>query len=139
MTRINLLPWRENRRKEERRQFMSLAGGSVMLMAVIVFYVHLHIGGLIDGQERRNEFMTGEIARVDAMITEIRAIETKKQQLLARMKIIQELQGQRPQIVHLFDELAQAVPSGMYLTRVAQQGDVLVIEGIAQSNARVST
>lgn len=139
MTRINLLPWREIRRKEQRRQFISVAGGAALLMAVIVLYVHIHIGGLIDGQERRNKFMTDEIARVDAMIAEIRTLETKKQQLLARMNIIQELQTRRPEIVHVFDELVQAVPQGMYLTRVSQQGDVLVIEGIAQSNARVSS
>lgn len=139
MTRINLLPWREIRRKEERRQFISIAGGAVVLMAVIVLYIHIHIGGLIDGQERRNKFMSDEIAKVDAMIAEIRTLETKKQQLLARMNIIQELQTRRPEIVHVFDELAQAVPQGMYLTRVTQQGDVLVVEGVAQSNARVSS
>ncbi len=139
MTRINLLPWREIRRKEDRRQFISIAAGAAILMAVIVFYVHIHIGGMIESQERRNKFLQDEIAKVDAMIAEIRTIETKKQQLLARMNIIQELQTRRPEVVHIFDELARAVPSGMYLTNVVQQSGTLVVEGVAQSNARVSS
>lgn len=138
MTRINLLPWREIRRKEERRQFISVAAGAAVLMGLIVFYVHLHVGGLIEDQERRNKFMQDEIAKVDAKIAEIRTLESKKQQLLARMNIIQQLQTRRPEIVHVFDELAQAVPEGMYLTRISQQGGTLVVEGVAQSNARVS-
>ena len=139
MTRINLLPWREIRRKEERRQFISIAGGAAVLMALILFYVHIHVGGIIEDQERRNKFMQDEIAKVDAQIAEIRTLEAKKQQLLARMDIIQQLQTRRPEIVHVFDELARAVPSGMYLTRVSQQGGVLIVEGVAQSNARVSS
>lgn len=138
MTRINLLPWRETRRKEERRQFISVAAGAAVLMGVIVLYAHIHIGGLISGQEQRNKFMRDEIAAVDAKIAEIRSLETKKQQLLARMNIIQELQTRRPEIVHIFDQLVHAVPSGMSLTRISQQGGVIVVEGIAESNARVS-
>lgn len=138
MTRINLLPWREMRRKEQRRQFFSVAGGAAVLMGLMVFYAHLHIGGLIAAQEQRNKFMRDEIAAVDAKIAEIRSLETKKAQLLARMNIIQELQTRRPAIVRMFDELVRAVPSGMWLTRVSQQGDAVVIEGVAESNARVS-
>jgi type IV pilus assembly protein PilN len=138
MTRINLLPWREMRRKEERRQFFSIAAGASILMGVIVLYVHIHIGGLIAAQEQRNKYMRDEIAAVDAKITEIRALETTKQQLLARMNIIQELQTRRPEIVHIFDELVRAVPAGLHLTRISQQAGSIVIEGVAESNARVS-
>lgn len=138
MTRINLLPWREMRRKEERRQFISIAAGAAILMGAIVFYIHIHVGGLIDEQERRNRFMQDEIAKVEQKIAEIRTLETRKQQLLARMSIIQQLQTRRPEIVRVFDEVARAVPSGMYLTRISQQGSVLEVEGMAQSNARVS-
>jgi type IV pilus assembly protein PilN len=138
MTRINLLPWREIRRKEQRRQFFSVAAGASILMGMIVLYIHIHVGGLITAQEQRNKYMRDEIAAVDAKIAEIKSLETKKQQLLARMNIIQELQTRRPEIVHIFDELVRAVPAGLYLTRISQQGDNIVIEGVAESNARVS-
>lgn len=138
MTSINLLPWREIRRKEQQRQFFSVAAGAAVLMALIVFYIHIHVGGMIDLQSMRNKFLEEEIAKVEAKIVEIKTIEAKKAQLLARMNIIQQLQTRRPAIVHVFDELVKAVPSGMYLTNVSQQGRQLVIEGAAQSNARVS-
>lgn len=138
MTCINLLPWRETRRKEQQRQFFSVAGGAAVLMGLIVFYIHIHVGGLIDLQSQRNKFLEDEIAKVEAKITEIKTLESKKEQLLARMSIIQQLQTRRPAIVHIFDELAKAVPSGMYLTNVSQHDKLLMIEGIAQSNARVS-
>lgn len=138
MTCINLLPWRETRRKEQQRQFFSIAGGAAVLMAMIVFYIHIHVGSLIELQSQRNKFLEDEIVKVEAKIVEIKTIESKKEQLLARMSIIQQLQTRRPAIVHVFDELAKAVPSGMYLTKTSQQDKLLVIEGVAQSNARVS-
>lgn len=138
MTRINLLPWRETSRKEQQRQFISIAAGASVLMAVIVFYVHIHVGGLIDGQAARNNFIEKEIALVDEKISEIKQLESEKQQLLARMNIIQQLQSRRPEIVHIFDEIVRRVPDGIYLTSVKQRGESLVIEGVAESNARVS-
>lgn len=138
MTRINLLPWRETLRKELQRQFISIAAGAAVLMAVIVFYIHIHIGGMIDTQTARNTFLEKEIASVDEKITEIKQLESEKQQLLARMNIIQQLQSRRPEIVHVFDEIVRSVPDGIYLTGLKQQGDSLVIEGVAESNARVS-
>ena len=138
MTRINLLPWRETRRKEQQRQFISIAAGAAVLMGVIVLYLHLHVSGLIEEQTLRNKFMQDEIAKVEAKIAEIKTLETKKQQLLARMTIIQQLQSRRPEIVHVFDELVRAVPPGMYLTKISEQGNTMVFEGVAQSNARVS-
>jgi type IV pilus assembly protein PilN len=138
MTSINLLPWRETRRKEQQRQFFSISGGAAVLMGLIVFYIHIHVSGMIDMQSQRNKFLEDEIKQVEAKIVEIKTLETKKEQLLARMNVIQQLQTRRPAIVHVFDELAKAVPSGMYLTNVSQHGKSLVIEGVAQSNARVS-
>lgn len=138
MTRINLLPWRELRRKEQQRQFISIAAGAVILMGMALLYVHLHMNSLIDDQNQRNKFLQDEIAKVEEKIAEIRTLETKKQQLLARMDIIQQLQTRRPEIVHIFDELVMAMPSGMYLTSISQSGKVIIIEGAAQSNARIS-
>lgn len=139
MTRINLLPWRELRRKEQQRQFVSIAAGAAILMGVILLYVHIHVAGMIEEQTMRNKFMQDEISKVEAKIAEIKTLETKKQQLLARMNIIQQLQTRRPEIVHVFDELVRAVPPGMYLTKISQQGSNMVIEGVAQSNARISS
>jgi len=139
MTQINLLPWRETIRKEKQRQFVSVAVGAVLLMGAIIFYVHLHFGGQIDAQNERNVFLKKEISKVEAKIKEIRALEAEKASLLARMGVIQQLQGRRPEIVHIFYDLMRNVPSGIYLTSVKQKGTSIVIEGVAQSNARVST
>lgn len=138
MTRINLLPWRELRRKEQQRQFISIAAGAVILMGMVLVYVHLHMGALIEDQNQRNKFLQDEIAKVEQKITEIRTLEAKKQQLLARMDVIQQLQTRRPEIVHIFDEVVRAVPAGMYLTGISQTGSSIIIEGAAQSNARIS-
>lgn len=138
MTRINLLPWREALRKEQQRQFISIAAGAAVLTAVIMVYIHIHVSGMIDGQKARNNFLEQQIAAVDKKITEIKELQTEKQQLLARMNIIQQLQSRRPEIVHVFDEMAREVPDGIYLTNIKQTGDSLLIEGVAESNARVS-
>ncbi|MEK7322782.1 MAG: PilN domain-containing protein [Pseudomonadota bacterium] len=138
MTRINLLPWREQQRKERERQFYTVAGGAVVMMLLVVGYIHIHVSGLIDQQKGRNDFMTQEIAAVDAQIAEIKELEAEKSQLLARMKVIEQLQSQRPQMVHLFDELVKSIPEGVYLTSVKQNGSSVIVEGVAQSNARVS-
>lgn len=139
MTRINLLPWRQARRKERERQFTFIAAGSVILMIGLVFYVHIHFSGLIDNQNGRNDFLTAQIAILDKQIGEINNLSAEKARLLARMTIIQELQTSRPVSVHLFDELVNALPEGSYYTIVKQQGTALTLEGMAQSNARVST
>lgn len=138
MTRINLLPWREQLRKERERQFYSIAGGAALLAALVVGYAHLHVAGMIETQKQRNNFLESEIKTVEEQIKEIKELETEKAQLLARMKVIEQLQSQRPQMVHLFDELVKTVPDGVYLTSVKQSGTSIVVEGVAQSNARVS-
>jgi len=138
MTRINLLPWRERQRKELQRQFISIAGGAVVLMGAIIFYVHLHMASLIDVQSVRNDFLNKEIALVEEKIKEIKGLENEKQNLLTRMEVIQELQTRRPEIVHLFDEFVRNVPEGVYLTGITQRGNTIKITGVAQSNATVS-
>jgi type IV pilus assembly protein PilN len=137
-TRINLLPWRETLRKERKRQFASIAGGVSLLMLVIVFYAHLHVGAMIEHQNSRNTTLETEIAKVDESIKEISELETKKTQLLNRMTVIQDLQTRRPLSVHLLDELVRTLPDGLVLTKVTQMGTALNLEGMAQSNARIS-
>jgi type IV pilus assembly protein PilN len=138
MARINLLPWRAELRKQRQREFFSIAGGSAMVMLLVVFYGHFHISGMIDGQMGRNQFLEQQIVEVEGRIKEITELEKQKQQLVARMKVIERLQSNRPEIVHVFDELARATPDGLYLTGITQKGTELKIEGMAQSNARVS-
>ncbi len=137
-THINLLPWRETLRKERKRQFASIAGGIALLMAAVIFYVHLHINGLVEYQNSRNALLETEIAKVDESIKEIRELETKKTQLLNRMTVIQDLQTRRPLSVHLLDELVRTLPEGLVLARVTQKDADLELEGVAQSNARIS-
>lgn len=138
MTRINLLPWRESLRKERKRQFASVAGGAALLMVVIIFYVHIHINGMMGHQNSRNAFLEKEITKVDKKIKEIRELESKKKDLLNRMNVIQELQTRRPLSVRLLDEIVRTLPDGVYLKKISQKDMDLVFDGVAQSNARVS-
>jgi len=116
-----------------------VAGTAAVLMAVIVFYIHFYIGGLIDDQNNRNNFLQSEISKVDKKISQIKALKSEKEKLLARMNIIQQLQTRRPEIVHVFEELARSVPEGIYLTNAKQEGVLITLDGVAQSNARVSS
>jgi len=138
MAHINLLPWREELRKERQRQFLTVLGLSVILMALIILAAHLRIDGMIDNQQSRNRYLQGEIKKVEQQIKEINRLEKEKKRLLARMDIIQQLQRNRPEVVHLFDEMARIIPDGIHLTQLTQKGKTIVLNGIAQSNARVS-
>lgn len=139
MAHINLLPWREKLRKQRRREFGFMVLGALVLTLLGMGYWHWYVQGLIDNQNARNRFLENEIAKVDKEIREIRDLEKTRQKLIARMKVIEDLQVSRPQIVHLFDELVTVVPDGAYLTRMVQNGRNLSLDGRAQSNARVST
>jgi len=138
MSRINLLPWRETLRKERRQRFFTSMGITAGAAAGVVVVIHLYVGSLIEAQDRRNNFLKSEIAQVEKKIMAIRELEKEKQKLLARMEIIQQLQTQRPEIVHIFDELPRRLPEGIYLTGVEQRSRNLLISGVAQSNARIS-
>lgn len=137
-TRINLLPWREMRRKEQDRQLLTIAVGAWILMGVVIFYAHIHVSSLIENQNRRNEFLNQEIAKVEAQIKEIAELKKKRADLIARMNVIYQLQGDRTQIVHMFDELARKLPDGVYLSSLNHAGSNIALKGVAQSNARVS-
>ena len=138
MARINLLPWREEERKEQQKTLLTITGMSAILMALIIVALYMEIGRQIGSQENRNNYINSEIQKVEQQIAEITTLEKEKQQLLKRMEVIQRLQRNRPEVVHLFDELPKMLPEGMYLKSVSQNGVNLMIEGIAQSNARVS-
>ena len=137
-TRINLLPWREMQRKEQDRQLLSIAVGAWILMGVVIFYAHVHVSSLIENQNRRNDFLNQEIAKVDKEIKEIAALKKQRAALIARMNVIYELQSDRTQVVHLFDELARKLPEGIYFSSLKHTGNNIALQGTAQSNARVS-
>ncbi|MCU7929826.1 MAG: PilN domain-containing protein [Candidatus Thiodiazotropha sp. (ex Codakia rugifera)] len=139
MARINLLPWREAERKERQKEFGLMVLAGALLSAFVVFGIHLLIQSQIEAQNQRNAYLQREIDAVEKQIREIRDLDKTKQNLLARMNIIQELQGSRPQIVHLFDEIVTTLPDGVYLDQVNQKGNTVTFEGQAQSNARVSS
>ncbi|VAW96132.1 Type IV pilus biogenesis protein PilN [hydrothermal vent metagenome] len=138
MAKINLLPWRQELRKEQQRQFLTIMGLSVVLVVVGILAVHLQYARLIGKQEERNAFLTQHIRKVEAEIKEIDALADKKDRLLARMEIIQKLQRNRPEMVRLFDELVRVLPEGVHLSALKQTNRSLKLDGIAQSNARVS-
>lgn len=139
MARINLLPWRAERRKQRQKEFGILLGlsalGAVLLSILMVGYYSAQI----DGQNARNQFLTDQIAEVQKQIDEIKLLDEKKAKLLARKEIIEKLQANRSQMVHLFDSLVRTIPDGVILTAIKQDEDTLTLEGRAQSNARVST
>lgn len=139
MARINLLPWREELRQERQKQFYialgaSALGAGLVFLAVVMFY-----NGRIDNQEDRNQFLETEIRKLDRQIERIAELEQTRDRLLARKEVIERLQKNRTLMVHLFDQLVRTVPTGIRLTSVQQQGNDLIINGMTQSNARVST
>ncbi|CRI64874.1 Fimbrial assembly family protein [Thiocapsa sp. KS1] len=138
MTRINLLPWREEARQRRRKEFAAAGGLALVFTLLLAVLVHLQIEGRIGDQQARNQLLEGEIAQLNRQIKEIEDLEKIKADLLSRMEIIQQLQESRPEIVRLFDELVVAIPEGVYLTKLEQNGRAVVVEGRAQSNARVS-
>ncbi len=138
MKQINLLPWREARRKGQQRRFALFAAGWTISAAAMVLGGYFYVGDLISAQQTRNAFLQKEISELDRSIASIKELKKEKQQLMARMEVISELQGSRTAIVHMLDELARLVPGGVYFTAMKQRGTVLEIEGVAQSNANVS-
>ncbi|MDH5515430.1 MAG: PilN domain-containing protein [Gammaproteobacteria bacterium] len=138
MARINLLPWREELNKQKQREFVFLSGGSVLIAGLIVLFSHLHINGMIEDQNQRNDFLQSEIDLLNKRIGRIKELEKMKGDLLARMNVIQELQSSRPESVHLMDEMVRTLPDGVYLEAFNQKGRNLTMKGVAQSNARVS-
>ncbi|MCK4840546.1 MAG: PilN domain-containing protein [Methylococcales bacterium] len=138
MAKINLLPWREELRKKKQEEFIAAIGAGVLVTCVLFALVYFYIEELKQYQQLRNTILTNEIKVVDKKIEEIKDIEAKKRKLLTKIDVIHELQKSRPQIVHLFDELAKVTPEGIFLNKFKQSGKNLSFTGKAQSNARVS-
>lgn len=139
MAKINLLPWRAERRKLRQKDFYGMLGLAALAGVLVSFLIVSYYSGRISSQTSRNQFLRDEIAKVDGQITEITELDKKKSRLLARKEVIEQLQANRSQMVHLFDSLVRTIPDGVTLTAIKQEGDILTLFGRSQSNARVST
>lgn len=139
MPRINLVPWREAERKRKRQEFGVGAVAAVLLAGVIAFAVNWQMQSAVDNQNERNQYLKDEIAKLDKQITEILDLEQQKQRLLARMQVIEQLERSRPEIVHVFDQLARTIPDGIHLTSLKQTDRRIQLKGLAQSSTRVAS
>ena len=139
VTQINLLPWRAELRQEQKKQFAVMVVMTCVLAAAIVGLIHFQMQAKISYQMSRNRFVTDEINKVNEEIKEISELQKVRRSLIERMEVIQDLQGSRPSIVHLFTDIVSTVPNGVYLESLIQTGGNLELNGQAESNSRVST
>lgn len=139
MARINLLPWRAERRKNRQKEFSLMLGATALGAVLVAFGISYYYGLQIDGQNERNSFLEQQIAEVERQNEEIKELNRTKSRLLARKEVIEKLQADRSQMVHLFDSLVRTIPDGVVLMSIKQDDKLLTLEGRSQSNARVST
>src|SRR5262245_2870321 len=139
MPRINLLPWRDEERKERKLKFFMALGLSALGACVVAGIGYMMMDSMVSAQDARNAKLKDEIAILDRQIEKINSLEADKARFIARMGVIEKLQRSRPEIVHIFDEIAKQIPDGVYLTGMTQTGSRLKFEGVAQSSTRVST
>ena len=139
MARINLLPHREMRRKQQQQQFFVMLAVVTVLAIGIWFSVHTYLDGVLTNQQARNTYLQTEIVKLDKEIAEINKLKEQTAALLKRKQVVETLQGNRAEVVHLLDQLVRQLPDGMYLKSIKQQGSKVAISGYTQSQARVST
>jgi len=139
MAQINLLPWREERRQAKKREFLASVGLVLALGASLVLLADRVVNAQIDHQEARNAYLQENIKELDKAVAEIRDLQRRRDQLLDRMRVIQELQGNRPIIVRVLDQLVRTVPDGVFYTDLKTKGELITISGVAESNNRVSS
>ncbi|WP_297769682.1 PilN domain-containing protein [uncultured Alcanivorax sp.] len=137
-TTINLLPWREERRKRQQQEFIVLLVMAAILGAVLFLGWKSVVDQQIADQRARNSHIESKASELDEKIKEINELKTRRDELVARMEVIQSLQGNRPTIVYVFDQLVRTLPDGVYYSKVTRKGDVYTINGIAESNNRIS-
>ena len=139
MIRINLLPHREIRRKQQQKEFFIMLGAVMGLGATIWIATHSYLSGQLEEQTGRNTYLETEIASLDKQIEEIKKVQEQTTALLQRKKIVESLQANRAETVYLLDQLVRQLPDGVYLKSVQQKANKVSVNGFAQSNARVST
>ena len=139
MSQINLLPWREESREQLKREYMGKLG-LVALSSIILVSLWISVAGsAVDEQQQRNAYLQGSIAEMDKKVAEINELRNKKQEMILRMKVIQDLQGTRSEIVKVFDELVRAIPDGIYLSELDHVAGQIKISGFAESNNHISS
>lgn len=138
MANINLLPWREELREERKKKFIASLGVTVVVAALLLFGADRFFASQIGNQRAQNAYLSEQIGNLDREIAEIRNLQQQKKDLTARMAVIQDLEGKRPVIVRLFDELVRTLPEGVYYSSITRVNDNISLEGVAESNSRVS-
>jgi type IV pilus assembly protein PilN len=138
MAKINLLPWRDVQRQEKKKEFFTVLGGFCILGALCSFLWVTTVKGSIEDQNARNNRLEGEIKKLEEQVKEIEELRKLKAETIARMEVIQGLQGTRPVIVHYVDDFVRAVPDGVFFTNVERVGDSFNAVGVAESYERVS-
>ena len=139
MIRINLLPHREERRKQQQQQFFVLLIGVLVIGAAVWFVVRSYLDEQLETQQARNKYLQEEIVKLDKQIAEIQKLKDQTAALLARKRVVETLQSNRSEVVHLLDQLVRQLPDGVYLKAVKQTGTRVTITGLTESQARVST
>ncbi|GMU46842.1 MAG: hypothetical protein AMXMBFR26_16240 [Porticoccaceae bacterium] len=138
MANINLLPWREESRREKRKEFLGYLAVTLLASLVAVVFWAFLVNQGIATQQARNALLSKEIAALDEKVKEINELKKRREQVLARMRVIQELQGNRSDVVRVFDELVRVLPEGIYLETLSRQGDSISLVGYAESNNRIA-
>lgn len=136
---INLLPWREERKELLKKEFLTMLVFGIVVSCGLVLIMHMTVARQIAAQNDNNNYLKQEIKQLDDQIAQIQSLEKEKQQLLAKMEVIQQLQASRPEVVRLFDSVVRIVPPGLYLTNLSRTGSHILLDGKAESNTRVST
>lgn len=139
MANINLLPWREERRQELKKEFLTILGAVAFAGLGLVMLAGSVVTSAIEDQQGRNNYLQRQIDELSAQVKEIKELEKKKQELLDRMTVIQELQGNRPIIVRIFDELVRTLPDGAFYTDLNRTNNRVDLTGVAESNNRISS
>lgn len=138
MTEINLLPWREQQREQDKKMFTTMLLAGVAAAVCIVFLINFYAQHLVENQTNRNKILQKEIVSLDAQIKEIKALKLIREGLVSRMSIVQNLQSTRTLMVHLFDELIKIAPPGIYITKMERKNDQVTLWGYTESNTNIS-
>ena len=139
MAQINLLPWRDERRQEQKKEFLTILALVVVFGAALVLFADRVVNAQIETQNARNAHLKDNIRELDKMVAEIKDLQKRRNQLIERMRVIQELQGNRPIIVRVLDQLVRTVPDGVFYTSITSNEKVISMQGVAESNNRVSS
>ncbi len=139
MATINLLPWRDELREEQKKEFITIFAVFALVGIVVILGWKFLLDGKIENQQARNQYLKTHIAELDRKVKEIEDLKRQKAELIDRMAVIQSLQGDRPEIVHIFDEVVRALPDGVYFDEILRNGSVMTFKGAAESNNRVSS